>query len=107
MIAAIGMCSWSASSTNTNDYTSFVISRWLAGTFASVGTALGAGIIFDIFYLHQRGKAFACYGVGLLFGPVAGSTFSGFIVATRLLGQFNSGGLLVLRVLLHSWSLYF
>ena len=82
MLVTIGMCSWSAASTSPNAYTSFVISRWLSGTFASVGTAIGAGVIFDIFYLHQRGRAYACYGVGLLMGPLLGPTFSGFIVGT-------------------------
>lgn len=80
MLATAGMCIWSATSTQPSSYTSFVISRWLTGTFGSVGTALGAGIIFEMFYLHQRGKSFACYVLGLLFGPVAGPCFSGFIV---------------------------
>lgn len=37
-------------------------------------------MILDMFFLHQRGKAFACYTISTLFGTLAGPTFGGFII---------------------------
>ena len=34
----------------------------------------------DIFFLHQRGRAFACYELSLLFGVICGPTIGGFVV---------------------------
>lgn len=40
---------------------------------------VGSGIILDVFFLHQRGKAFACYSVTTLFGALVAPVLSGFI----------------------------
>lgn len=71
---------WSARMTASDQYIAFVISRWLGGTFGSVASTIGAGIVLDMFFLHQRGKAFACYALCTLFGTQFGPTMSGFIV---------------------------
>lgn len=68
--------------TDPSDYVLFVISRWLGGTFGSCCIVLGAGIILDIFFLHQRGKAFTCYTVFTSFGSTVAGTLSGFIVTS-------------------------
>lgn len=65
-----------------HDYVAFAVSRWLAGTFASAPSALGGGIILDIFFLHQRGKAFAFYQDFVIFGASFGATLCGFIIHT-------------------------
>lgn len=65
--------------TNENDYVRFIISRLLSGMFGSVPSAVGGGIILDVFFLHDRGKAFICYEVSILLGATVGPTFSGFI----------------------------
>ena len=56
MLCNLGINVWSASMTNSDQYIPFVISRWLGGTFGSSPATIGAGIILDVFYLHQRGK---------------------------------------------------
>ena len=66
--------------TSPNNYTAFVVSKWLGGTFGSVASTIGAGVILDTFFLHQRGKAFACYTTSTLFGPQMGPTLGGFII---------------------------
>ena len=65
--------------TNEDDYVRFIISRLLSGMFGSVPSAIGGGIILDVFFLHDRGKAFICYEVSILLGASVGPTFSGFI----------------------------
>ena len=47
---------WSACMTGHDNYIPFIMSRWLAGTFGSAPATIGAGIILDTFFLHQRGK---------------------------------------------------
>ena len=39
-------------------------------------------MILDIFFLHNRGRAFICYEIAILFGATSGPTFSGFIAGT-------------------------
>ena len=41
---------------------------------------LGAGPIVDMFFLHERGKAYATFHISFLLGTIAGPTFGGFIV---------------------------
>ena len=65
--------------TNSDDYVLFIISRLLSGIFGSVPSAVGGGIILDIFFLHDRGKAFICFEVSILLGATVGPTLSGFI----------------------------
>lgn len=72
------MCSiWAAEMQDPGDYVPFVLSRWLGGTFGACPGTLGAGIVIDIFFLHQRGKAFAVYTLCQLFGALAGPTIGG------------------------------
>lgn len=72
---------WSAVLTHPDDYNDFVVSRFFGAFFGSVASAIGAGTIIDLFFLHQRGKAFTCYTLMILFGTFFGPTISGFIVA--------------------------
>lgn len=76
------MCSgiWAARMTSHDDYIPFVISRLFGGIFGSIPSILGAGTIVDIFFLHERGKAFTTFSLSFLMGTVAGPTFGGFIV---------------------------
>lgn len=80
MVGIVGCGIWSALMTSPTDYVAFVFSRWLGGGLGSAATTLGAGTIFDIIFLHQRGKAFTCYSMMTLFGTFVGPTFGGFIV---------------------------
>lgn len=66
--------------TGADDYNAFVVSRLFGGIFGSVPSILGTGMILDIFYLHERGRALTTFHISLLLGTVAGPTFGGFIV---------------------------
>lgn len=68
--------------TGEEDYNNFVVSRFFASLFGSVGTTLGGGIIIDIFFLHQRGKTFMIYLAILNLGTAVGPTLSGYIITT-------------------------
>lgn len=65
---------------HSNQYNPFVIARLFAGIFGSVPSILGASIITDLFFLHERGRAFLAFSLSFLLGTVAGLTFGGFIV---------------------------
>ena len=66
--------------TKSDQYTAFVLSRLFAGIFGSVPSILGPSAITDLFFLHERGRAFAVFHISFLLGTVAGPTFGGFIV---------------------------
>ena len=73
---------WSATMTRSNQYGAFVAARLFGGLCGGSATALGADTIVDIFFLHQRGKAFAVLNLSFLAGAIVGPTLSGFIVGT-------------------------
>lgn len=66
--------------TGEGDYILFTVSRLLGGIFGSVPTILGAQPLMDMFFLHERGKAFTTFHLSFLLGTVAGPTFCGFVV---------------------------
>lgn len=74
---------WAPLMTGPNDYIPFVMSRMLAGLFGSVPPILATGLIMDLYFLHQRGKAFTVLEVSLLAGAVAAPVFGGFIADTK------------------------
>ena len=71
---------WAATQTGHDDYISFIISRLFGGIFGGIPAILGAGTIVDIFFLHERGLAFATFSLSFLLGTAVGPTFGGFIV---------------------------
>ncbi|TVY85567.1 putative MFS-type transporter [Lachnellula suecica] len=74
---------WAAEMTQSPDYLPFVISRWMAGMFAALPTILTPAYIVDLFFLHQRGRAFLCLEVSLLGAVIISPTLGGFIVQTQ------------------------
>ncbi|KAJ9482617.1 hypothetical protein VN97_g10813 [Penicillium thymicola] len=72
---------WGAVMTDPSNYIAYVISRLFAGFFGAVPTVLGPRIVTDMFFLHQRGRAFTALHMAFLFGTIAGPTFSGFVSA--------------------------
>ncbi|KAI9686332.1 MAG: hypothetical protein M1822_003677 [Bathelium mastoideum] len=74
---------WGALMTGANDFIPFTISRLFAGLFGAIPAILGSGYIIDMFFLHQRGKAFAIFEVLIIFAVVGGGTLGGFIAQTR------------------------
>ena len=82
MVGLLATGIWSATMTHSNQYGAFIAARLLGGLFGGSATALGADTIVDIFFLHQRGKAFALLNLSFLAGAIVGPTLSGFIVGT-------------------------
>lgn len=66
--------------TRREDYNGYVISRLVAGLFGAIPQVLGNGVITNIFFRHQRGRAFTIYSTSYLLGSVAGPTFGAFII---------------------------
>lgn len=74
---------WGPLMTQSDEYIPFVMSRLLAGMFGSVPTVLAGGFIMAIYFLHQRGRAFAVLEVCILAGFAVCPVFAGFIADTR------------------------
>lgn len=82
LLGSLGCAIWSTQMTSQSEYVDFIISRLFSGLFGAVPSAVGGGIILDLFFLHNRGRAFICYEIAILFGATSGPTFSGFIAGT-------------------------
>jgi MFS family permease len=83
-LVAIFACQiWAGEMTGPDDYISFTISRLICGLFGGIPAILGSGYIMDMFFLHQRGKAFAVFEVLIIFAVVGGGTLGGFICETN------------------------
>jgi MFS family permease len=69
--------------TGKHQYWAYFMSRYFAGFFGMVVSILGPRYLVDLFFLHQRGRAFTVLHVALNFGASAGPTFSGYVAAKR------------------------
>ena len=69
--------------TKPDQYWAYFMSRYFAGFFGMVVSVLGPRYLVDMFFLHQRGRAFTVLHLALNFGASAGPTFSGYIAAKR------------------------
>lgn len=56
-----------------------IIFRFLSGLGGSAPLALGGGVLSDLFYPEQRGKAISVYSLAPLLGPALGPIAGGFI----------------------------
>lgn len=74
---------WAALMTHPNQFNEFIVSRILSGFFGGVVGVIGPRMLVDLFFLHQRGRAFTAFHWSLNFGSMAGPTISAFIVASR------------------------
>ncbi|ELR03006.1 hypothetical protein VC83_01430 [Pseudogymnoascus destructans] len=79
LIGTLACQIWAAKMTGPNDFIPFAISRAFCGVFGVIPATLGTGYIMDMFFLHQRGKAFAIFEVLIIFAVVGGGTLGGFI----------------------------
>lgn len=69
--------------THKNQFNSFIVSRFFSGFFGGVTGVLGPRVLVDLFFLHQRGRAFTAFHWCLNFGSVAGPTLSAYISSNR------------------------
>ncbi len=74
---------WGPLMTGPHDYIPFVISRLVAGLFGSIPGVLASGYILDMYFLHQRGKAFTALEVAYLSGFLVTPALGGFIADTK------------------------
>ncbi|OCL10283.1 MFS general substrate transporter [Glonium stellatum] len=72
---------WAPCMTGRENYNAYVVSRFVSGFFGGLIPVLGPRILVDIFFLHQRGRAFTAFHMSLDFGTLVGPTFSAFISA--------------------------
>jgi MFS family permease len=72
---------WAALMVQSSSYNSFIVSRVFGAFFGAITALLGPGILVDLFFLHQRGRAFTVFHCCFNFGTVAGPTLSAFVSA--------------------------
>jgi MFS family permease len=72
---------WAALMVRGTNYNAFIISRLFGAFFGVITTLLGPGMLVDLFFLHQRGRAFTVFHWCFSFGTVAGPTLSAFVSA--------------------------
>lgn len=83
LIACLLTQVWAAMMIHRNQFNGFIVSRFFSGFFGGVTGVLGPRILVDLFFLHQRGRAFTAFHWCLNFGSVAGPTLSAFISSNR------------------------
>ena len=64
----------------SDQYEPFVVASLFRGLFGATPAIVGTRLLLDMFFLHERGKAFAVFTFMFLLAVLAGPTFSGFIV---------------------------
>ena len=69
--------------TGENQYAPYLVSRYFSAFFGVTVSVLGPRYLVDIFFLHQRGRAFTILHLALNFGASAGPTFAGFVATNN------------------------
>ena len=77
--ANVFFCVWQIGCALSQNITSLILFRLLAGIGGSGCLTIGGGVISDLFHPDRRGTATAIYTVGPLFGPILGPICGGFI----------------------------
>jgi MFS family permease len=67
--------------TRPDQYAPYLASRYLSAFCGVTVSVLGPRHLVDMFFLHQRGRAFTVLHLALNFGASAGPTFAGFVAA--------------------------
>ena len=95
---------WAASMTKSSQYAPYLVSRFFAGFGGTVPSTLGPRILLDLFFIHERGRAFSVFTLSYLLGTLAIPTVGCFVAshtnrAVMLLGCLPIVGLaLILTV---------
>jgi DHA2 family multidrug resistance protein len=63
----------------STNITEIVIFRLLQGIFGASLVPLSQAIMADTYPLHERGKAMAIWGMGVMIGPILGPTLGGYL----------------------------
>lgn len=68
--------------TRPDQYASYLVSRYFSAFFGVTVSVLGPRYLVDMFFLHQRGRAFTILHLALNMGASAGPTFGGFVATS-------------------------
>lgn len=72
---------WGSTMTAHSDFTRFVLSRGLSGFFGTVVGVLGPRCIIDMFFLHQRGRAYTIFHFWFDLGNSVGPSVCAFVAS--------------------------
>ncbi|KAK5653687.1 hypothetical protein OQA88_8717 [Cercophora sp. LCS_1] len=72
---------WAPLMTKPHQYAPYLVSRYFSAFFGATASVLGPRYLVDMYFLHQRGRAFTVLHLALNFGASAGPTFGGFVAA--------------------------
>ena len=64
----------------SDQYEPFIVASLFRGLFGATPAIVGTRLLLDMFFLHERCKAFAVFTFMFLLAVLTGPTFSGFIV---------------------------
>ena len=64
--------------TKSTQFIPFLLSRLFAGLCGAIPSVFGARIIFDMFFVHERGRAFSAFHISFLLGVLGIPTLGAF-----------------------------
>ena len=64
--------------TKSSQFIPFLLSRLFAGLCGAIPSVFGARIIFDTFFVHERGRAFSVFHISFLLGVIGIPTLGAF-----------------------------
>ena len=67
--------------TKSSQYTPYLVSRFFAGFGATVPASLGPRILLDLFFIHERGRAFSVFTLSYLLGTLVVPTVGCFVAS--------------------------
>ena len=79
LLGALLASVWASLMTKEDDFNLFVVSRGFAGFFGTIVGVLGPRCLIDMFFLHQRGRAFTVFHFFFDFGNAAGPSICALI----------------------------
>jgi lipid-A-disaccharide synthase-like uncharacterized protein len=79
-LGLMGSDLWLSYMTKANQFDIFIVSRGFAGFFGTVVGVLGPRMPIDMFFLHQRGRAFTIFHFFFDFGTSGGPSLCSFVV---------------------------
>lgn len=80
LLGLMGSDLWSSYMTKADQFNIFIVSRGFAGFFGTAVGVLGPRMLIDMFFLHQRGRAFTIFHFFFDFGTAAGPSLCSFVV---------------------------
>lgn len=80
LLGLMGADLWSSYMTHADQFNIFIVSRGFAGFCGTAVGVLGPRLLIDMFFLHQRGRAFTIFHFFFDFGTSAGPSLCAFVV---------------------------